>query len=365
MNKSLVPNQQRALVVFTVLLLCACGKAKIPFSPITVSQTPVKTAQFTDDIDTVSTLEAKEEVHLAAQASGRIIELKIDQGDQVQPGQMLVVLDQAQIRAELADFKAQEQKNKLNWQRYEFLVPQGAASALDRDEYKAQYIASREKVKATEATLAYSNLRSPISGIVADVDVKVGDVIRSGDPFTKLIRNNRLLARVEVPATFSDRIKIGLPVFLSKTGSSDVMATGEINSVGPTVNRTTQGLLVKAAFENGSGSLRNGQRLRTRVQLDTREELSVPFAAVTQTSGQSFVYRVGSFQELEDFSSNVSLEKLRKLPHSTRFALQTPVTLGKLQKQRYAVVKGLKLGEQVITTNLLKLRHGMPISVKN
>jgi len=39
--------------------------------------------------------------------------------------------------------------------------------------------------------------------------------------------------------------------------------------------------------------------------------------------------------------------------------------LGKLQKQHYAVTKGLKLGEQVITTNLLKLRHGMPVSVKN
>ncbi len=361
----LVPSQQRSLAVFAVLLLCACGKAKPPYSSIPVSQIPVSTAEFTDDIDTVSTLEAIEEVHLAAQASGRIIELKIDQGDEVQPGQMLVVLDQAQIRAELADFKAQEQKNKLNWQRYEFLVPQGAASALDRDEYKAQYIASREKVKATEATLAYSNLRSPISGIVADVDVKVGDVIRSGDPFTKLIRNNGLLARVEVPATFSDRIKIGLPVFLSKAGSADVIATGEINSVDPTVQTATQGLLVKAAFANGNGSLRNGQRLRTRVQLAAREELSVPFAAVTQTSGQSFVYRVGSFQELEALPGNSSLEKLRRLPPATRFALQTPVTLGKLQDQRYSVIKGLKLGQQVITTNLLNLRHGMPIAIKN
>ncbi len=361
----LVPSQQRSLAVFAVLLLCACGKAKPPYPSIPVSQIPVSTAEFTDDIDTVSTLEAIEEVHLAAQASGRIIELKIDQGDEVQPGQMLVVLDQAQIRAELADFKAQEQKNKLNWQRYEFLVPQGAASALDRDEYKAQYIASREKVKATEATLAYSNLRSPISGIVADVDVKVGDVIRSGDPFTKLIRNNGLLARVEVPATFSDRIKIGLPVFLSKAGSADVIATGEINSVDPTVQTATQGLLVKAAFANGNGSLRNGQRLRTRVQLVAREELSVPFAAVTQTSGQSFVYRVGSFQELEARPGNSSLEKLRRLPPATRFALQTPVTLGKLQDQRYSVIKGLKLGQQVITTNLLNLRHGMPIAIKN
>jgi hypothetical protein len=43
------------------------------------------------------------------------------------PGPVLVVLDQTQIRAELANLQAQAQKDKLNWERYEFLVPQGAA----------------------------------------------------------------------------------------------------------------------------------------------------------------------------------------------------------------------------------------------
>ena len=323
----------------------------------------VQEARFSDAIDTVSTLEANELVQLAAQASGRIQQLPISQGDVVKADQLLLVLDQAQIRAELADLQAQEQKAKLTWERYEFLVPQGAATAQQRDEFKAQYIAAKQAVIAQQADLAYSNLRSPLPGIVADVQVKIGDVLRAGDPFTKLIKNNTLMARVEVPSTYADRIRVGLPVTLSMPGTNRLLAESRVSSVDPTVTAGNQALLVKAVFNNPQGGLRNGQRLRTRLVLDSRQQPAVPLAAVTQTSGQSFVWRVGSLKDLEAQPGRAPVEKLRRLPAGTRFALQTPVKLGSIQDNRYPVLSGVAAGQMVITSNLLKLRHGMPVQV--
>ena len=49
------------------------------------------------------------------------------------------------------------------------------------------------------------------------------------------------------------------------------------------------------------------------------------------------------------------------MPSGTRFAVQTPIKLGALQNNRYAVLKGIEPGSQVITTNLLNLRHGTPV----
>ena len=109
--------------------------------------------------------------------------------------------------------------------------------------------------------------------------------------------------------------------------------------------------------------LRNGLRTRTRVILDARDQLSVPFAAVSQISGQSFVYRVGGLRELEQRPGQARLEALRKLPPDTRFALQTPVQLGPLQNNRYPVLAGLQGGESVIVSNLINLRHGAPVQV--
>ena len=126
-----------------------------------------------------------------------------------------------------------------------------------------------------------------------------------------------------------------------------------------------------AQFPNPDGKLRNGQRLRTRVQLESRLQPSVPFAAVTQTSGQSFVFRLGTLQELEAQPGKADLTRIKRgidrgvIPSSTLFALQTPVNLGPLQNNRYPVTRGLTVGQKVITSNLLSLRHGVPVTVKN
>jgi RND family efflux transporter MFP subunit len=353
-------------VLATVLLVatgCGSSPPAPPVRKVQVSTQPVALGRFSNDVDTISTLEAIEEVQLAAQAAGRIERLLIRQGDRVRQGQLLLVLDQVQVRADLAGLIAQREKDKLNYQRFEFLARQGAASALQRDQFQAQYIQSREAVASREADLAFNNLRAPISGVISDLQVKQGDVIAAGSPFTKVVRNDRLMARIDVPGILTDRVRPGLPVVLQEPLGDRVLATGVVSSVDPAVNAGTQSLLLKAEFPNPSGALRTGLRLRTRVQLAAGELPSVPFAAVTQSAGQSFVFVAGSFQDLERNPGKANLDALRKLPPGSSFALQVPVQLGPLQNNLYPVLKGVGLNDRVITTNLLTLRHGTPVTV--
>ncbi|TWB89822.1 RND family efflux transporter MFP subunit [Synechococcus sp. Ace-Pa] len=348
-------------------LLALSGCASPPpeaVRQVEVSTQPVALGRFSNDVDTISTLEAIEEVQLAAQAPGRIERLLVRQGDQVQQGQLLLVLDQAQVRADVASLIAERDKDKLNYERFEFLASQGAASALQRDELKAQYLQSREAVAAREADLAFSNLRAPISGVISDLQVKQGDVIAAGAAFTKVVRNDRLMARIDVPGIFTNRVRPGLPVLLQEPQGGTAVATGVVSSVDPAVTPGTQTLLLKAEFPNPTGALRTGLRLRTRLVLAAGELPSVPFAAVTQSSGQSFVFSVGSLQDLERNPGKVNLEPLRALPAGSKFALQIPVQLGDLQNNRYPVLQGVGLSDPVITTNLLTLRHGTPVTVK-
>ena len=72
----------------------------------------------------------------------------------------------------------------------------------------------------------------------------------------------------------------------------------------------------------------------------------------------------------DSFYFNLTIEKLEKgikagkLPANAQFALQTPVTVGELQNNLYPITEGLKLNQRVATTNLLNLRHGMPVQVQ-
>ncbi|WP_254974146.1 efflux RND transporter periplasmic adaptor subunit [Cyanobium sp. Candia 9D4] len=357
-----LPAAAAALLGATLLGACQ-AEAPPGRPPLAVRAEPATLAPFTDNVDTVSTLEAIEEVRLAAQAGGRIERLLVGQGDKVAAGQILLVLDQAQARADVARLEAEVQTNKLNYERYEYLVRQGAASAFQRDEFRQRYLSSRQDLVARRADLAFRDLKAPIAGTVGDVQVKLGDVIAAGDPFTTIIRNDRLMARVDVPAVFSSRLRVGQAVILMDPATNKPMAQGVVGSLDPGVVAGTQSLLAKAEFANPGGVLRTGLRTRTRLVLDSRQELSVPFAAVTQISGQSFVYEVGSLADLERRPGRADLAVARKLPAGTSFALQTPVQLGPLQNNRYPVLKGLQPGTRVITTNLINLRNGAPVKV--
>ena len=351
------------LLAGSLLLLAACGGGT-QFQALPVQEASVKKAEFTDTVQTVSTLEATDLVQLAAQAGGRVDQLKIDQGDVVNAGQLLVILDQEQEQATLRRDVAKAETDQLNYQRFKFLADQGAASEMRRDQYRQQAISSREKAIAQKATVGYNNLVSPINGIVADVSVKVGDVIKQGQIFTKLVKNNQLEARIELPSVYGPRLKTGLPVVLMLAGSDEPLAISTVMSIDPTVSAGTQALLVKSVFENPQGTLRNGQRLITRVELETKSLEAVPFTAVTTASGQNFVFRVGNLQQLEQQPGNAPIDELKQLPDGTKFALQTPVEVGSVQNNLYPVLKGLKVGEKVITSNLMNLKHGSPVQIK-
>ena len=336
----------------------ACGPQAPPQPPPPkVQAVEAQVAEFTEGVDTVSTLEASNLVELAAQSGGRILELNIRQGDEVEAGELLLVLDQDEE-------KAKAETAKANYDRYAYLAEVGATSQKELDRYRTQYIEAKAK-------LNYTNLSSPSAGTVADVNVKVGDVIQQGQVFTSLVQNNELEARVEVPAVFSARLEKGQPVLLRAPGREEVIATGAVGSIDPRINPNTQGLLVTAVFPNTGGTLKDGQRLRTRVQIQAKDELSVPFAAVTQTSGQSFVFRIGSIDELRKNPGKTDLKRLElgikagKLPADAKFALQTPVTVGELENNLYPIKKGLKLNQKVATTNLLNLKHGIPVHVQS
>lgn len=347
-----------------VLVACADQEAAAPAALVQVEAQAVELAPFADELNTVGTLESVDKVSLAARAGGRIERILVREGEVVQAGQLLVVLDQKQSQAELAAARAVMEQNKVDFRRFEFLAEQGAASAFQRDRFREALLQSQEAVRVREADLAFKDLRAPISGIVSDLEVRVGDVIREGTPFTSLIRNDRLQVRVDVPAVYASRLRLGQQVFVEAPGGGGTLATGQVSFVDPSVTADTQGLLVTMQFQNPGPDLRNGMRLSTRVVFDTAPQLSVPFSAVRQTSGQSFVFRVGSLQDLRSNPGQLTPEQLAALPADGTYALQTPVELGFVQGERYPVFKGLQQGERVISSNLIRLRHGTPVFVK-
>ena len=332
--------------------------------PLPVEAAPLAQRPFHGTLETVSTLEASDEVELAAQAGGRVLRLLVRSGQPVRAGQLLLVLDQTQLRAEVAALEARAERDRLNDARYQQLVQQGAATALQRDEYRAAAIASREELRARLADLAYKDVRAPIDGMLGDLAIKPGDVIQAGTPFSRIIRNDRLQARLDIPANRSTQVRPGQTVEFRQSGDGPVLARGSLISLDPGVSPASQTLLARARVLDPQVQLRNGQRLRTRVLLTEQTRPAVPFGAVSRQSGQSFVFVLGTLGQLRRDPGQAPLARRRDRPASTPVALQRPVQLGALQNGFYPLLSGLEPGVAVISSNTLGLRHGAAVLVQ-
>ena len=353
------------LVALPLALTACMGRGEqATRRPLPVATQPVVQATFADKVGAIATLEAEREVQLASQVNGRVIRLLVRQGQVVQKGQLLLVLDQSQLQAELATLRGQMQTDRLNYERYEHLVREGATSAIQRDFYRQAAIASRQTLLAKQADLAFRFVRAPVAGIIGEINLKPGDVLQAGVPFSRLVSNSTLNAEIELPANLAGALRVGLPVLLQAPGSSGAVLRTRISAIEPSVAPATQLLMAQAQVRNPSTQWRTGMRVRADVLLGTREHLAVPVAAVTRLADQSFVYVVGSRDQLQRRPGRADLTALAGLPQTTRFALQTPVQLGQLQDGRYPVLAGLTDGQHVITSGLLQLRHGMPVQLR-
>ena len=197
---------------------------------------------------------------------------------------------------------------------------------------------------ATQQQLAYNFITSPIKGAIGDLSEKrVGDNIDIGEKITTITDNEIFFLQVNIPTEFQDRLKIGLPVeILRSDGRQGIV--GQISFIAPLASQDNQSILVKMAFPNKDGSLRDRQYVNVRVIWDIKPGLLIPTKAVKSLGGQNFVY-VAKEGETEDGSYGL-------------IAREVGVKVGKIQGQAYQVIGGVKPGDRIAIDRILDLKDG-------
>ena len=358
-----------------LLLLTACGGAPPARPPLAVQVETVGEAEFSPSIEVVSRLSSTTDVALRPEVDGRVVKILATQGQRVQAGQPILVLDNVQQSAALDAARAEARKDIVNAERYIFLNEQGAVSSKDRDFYVTQAIQSRDQARASAADLGYKYVTAPISGELGDLDtVKLGDYVRQGQAITGIVDNSTLWTLMDVPASRASQVNLGQTVQLESQGNPPVTGLGKVVYISPYfgVSGSTSSpntVLVKAEFPNLTGQLKTGQFVRNRIITGSSRQLSLPVTAVMMQAQQPFVYRLLPLsQMLARIRASTQIpdaqkKKLEKLPPSTPIVVQTPVRLGPLQGNRYPLLSGLSAGEQIVVSNTALLRTGMPVRV--
>lgn len=326
---------------------------KLPVEVVTLAEVPIQDAS-----EYLAQLVSRTQVAIYPQVSGVVTSILVKPGQVVKEGAALLQIDPRRESANLSNqVAAMTQREaslelaKRNASRSEALFHEGLVSRQQLEQDRSQAAVAQAEVSAQQAAigaqsaqLGYYRIQAPFDGAVGDIPVKVGDYVGPQTKLTSVDDNKTLEAYVNVPTEqlgqLSDASRVVLMGYDRSTNTT--IAEAPISFVAQEANPQTQSVLVKARFPNG-GQLRAAQIVRARVVWKTHPGVRVPTLAVTRQSGQYF-----AFVATPGAGGTV--------------AHQVPVTVGDLDNSTFAVVSGLEAGDQVIVSQLQKLRDGTPIT---
>lgn len=343
------------------LLLNACSKQEAHQGPPPAM--PVKVENITslpvvDSAEYVATLKSRDSATISPQVEGSVTQIYVRSGEHVKAGQALMQIDpvkqQATVRNQQAATAAQEANLKYAQQQHDRDAQLAAAGVISRqqldqsraslDAAKAQLSALQAGVNEQEAQLRYYKVVAPMSGIVGDIPVRVGDRVTNTTVLTTVDKPGALEAYVQVPIERAADLKMGKEVqILGDQGKN--LAKGKITFISPQVDSQTQTILAKATVPNDNGLLRTAQIVHARVIWGTHPGVEVPILAVSRISGQFFVFVAGD----KDGKS---------------VAQQRQIKVGALDGNKYVVLDGLKSGDKVIVSDTQMLADGMPVNAQ-
>ena len=335
---------------------CSSERETASAAPETVSNVAllsVQPANVPDLVEAVGTLRAAQTSQLASQMMGNIVEIRVHEGDRVQRGQVLAVLDNAQPRAALdrataADLASQQGITAADsdlaladatFKRYQTLYEKRSVSPQEFDEVKARYQgaqARRDMARAGQSqakaavqqahnALGYTRILAPFDGLVTEKKADVGTLASPGMPIFTVedLRRYRLEATVNETDLHYVRMGQQIPVVIDAVGDKELK--GKVVEIVPAADSTSRSFLVKIEMPSDP-ALRSGLFGRAQFSRGERSSLLIPRTAVVER---------GQLQGIYVLDQN----KVANLRY---------ITLGKPSGGQVEVLAGLQAGETLI-----------------
>ncbi|TIC86119.1 efflux RND transporter periplasmic adaptor subunit [Crenobacter intestini] len=286
---------------------------------------------------------------VAAESSGRVLKVLVDAGQRVAAGQLLAEVDPGSARdaqlgaeADAARVGALLAEQRSTVKRNRALMEQGFISPAALEASTAQLSALEKQLSAAEALArskgrdsARTQIRAPMAGVVEAREVNPGDYVTPGKTAFLLNADGGRRVRLALGGADGDALAVGMPVRLSAHGKTLTVRIDEVRAGLDTASRAR----VAWAMLPADAPWRVGEALDAEIELERRQALSVPAAAVVERPGGKVVYRVEGGQ-----------------------AAERKVTAGAEANGRVELLAGVQAGERIAVDGAGFLSDGAKVS---
>ena len=343
-------------------------------TPQTVTATKVGSQDWQPALAAVGSVVPVRGVDVTTEIAGLVREIHFKSGQDVKKGDILVELnadsDKAQFDAlsAAADLSA----SVLKRDKAQFDAQAIAQAQVDAD--TADLKSKRALAAQQQAIIDKKTIRAPFSGKLGITTVNPGQYVNPGDKIVTLQTIDPIYVDFNLPQKQVGSLQVGQVVNVTSDGFAGVTFPGKITAISPKVDTTTRNVVVEATLANPKRQLLPGMFANASVEVgDKKHYLTLPQTAITYNPYGSTVFVIMTADEAAAAARNAAsgaapasaAAPAQAASGSGLVVQQAFVTTGETRGDQVAILKGLKEGQQVVTSGQVKLKNGTSIVIDN
>lgn len=300
---------------------------------------------------------ARIETPLSFRVAGKLLERKVDVGDQVRKGQLLAILDSNDyhlavqgLKAQLASAQADSNFLRDDLARYRELLAQQVISPPEFERHETAYSTARERSAALEAQLAqalnqldYTELHADRDGVVTALAVESGQVLAAGQAVVTLAQLDEKEIHFDVPENRLAEIRRQQEVNVSLWADDDRRFKAKIREIASAADPASRTYRVKATLLEGMDIAQLGMTATVHITANTASGIAIPLSAVYTPQNQPDHPLVWVVDEQAATVKSV------------------PVKLGETLLGERIAVEGLAAGQLLVSAGVQRLAEGQAV----
>ena len=323
---------------------------------LNVNAKVIKPQLLTDEFTTTGVLLPDEEVDLSFETSGKIVEINFEEGTPVKKGQLLAKVNDRQLQAQLQRLVSQLKLAEDRVFRQDALLKRDAVSKEAYEQVKTDLATLNADIEIVKANIELTELRAPFDGIIGLRQVSVGTYASPTTVVAKLTKIAPLKVEFSVPERYAKQIKKGTNLNFSVEGTLDAFGAQVYaveSAIDPNLHQFTaralskisdmHTLTVRALYPNSNGSILPGRYVSVHLKKEEiPNAIAVPSEAIVPEMGKDkvYLYKSGKAEPVD-------------------------IITGIRTASEVQVIRGLHVGDTIITSGTLQLRTGLAVTLDN
>jgi membrane fusion protein (multidrug efflux system) len=254
------------------LSACGVGEAKVAdpaeraaATPLPVEVSLPATADIFATYQSTTNISSESEAPVLARVSGEVVEILVEEGDDVEKGQILARLDGERLRLQMLEAKANLEKTTKSYERYIQLHKRGLVSASTFEGLKFDLDALNATYELKRLNYNYTKIRAPIAGVVSSRDIKLGQHVMAGAPAFRITDTSELVAYLSIPQVELAKISAGDTAKVRVDAMPEFEFDATIARISPTIDPRNGTFKATASIDNSDGELAPGMFGRFRI----------------------------------------------------------------------------------------------------